>query len=155
MVKILKDKERKDKEQTYNELDKIDSSLLDINSKLRMLGREFEMKRDVELVKQIRKKILWCANKTLLLKGRITSYELGSKLFMDREYLQFHYRRTKTIPRNLKYIPLRETNYSGKKFKNFMKNELGAKAHVGMDGNKLVVLSILIPRNKKNLIIYN
>jgi len=154
MVKILKDKERKEKEKVHKELDGIDSTLLDINYNLRQIKDEFNLKRDRDLVEQIRKRLTWCANKTLLLKGRILR-DLGSKIFMDQEYLQFHYRRaSRPIPRNLKYIPLRATNYSGKRFKAFMIRDLDAKAHVSINGNKITILSILIPRNKKNLIIY-
>jgi len=65
---------------------------LDINYKLRHIKEEFKQKRDVDLINQIRKKILWWANKTLLLKGRITTYELGSNLFMGEDLLQFHFR---------------------------------------------------------------
>lgn len=156
MVKILIDEKRKEKEKIHKELDEIDSILLNVNYRLRQIKEEFKLIRDVNLIDRIRKKLLWCANKTLLLKGRITVYELGSNLFMEQEYLQFHYRRVgKPYPRNLKYIPLFATNYSGKKFRNFMKYETDAKAHVSIEDDKITILSILIPRNKKNLIVYN
>jgi len=35
-----------------------------------------------------------------------------------------------------------------------MERELGAKAHVLTKENKIIISSILIPRNKKGLIIY-
>ncbi|KKN53975.1 hypothetical protein LCGC14_0597130 [marine sediment metagenome] len=154
MVKILKDKDRKEKEKVHKELDGIDSTLLDINHKFRQLKNEFNLKRDRDLVQQIRNRLQWCANKTLLLKGRILR-DLGSRIFIfGQDYLQFRIRRLKTSPRNLKYIPLIATNYSGKKFSNFMKREFDAKARVIIEGNKMVILSILIPKGKKNLIVY-
>ena len=155
MVKILKEKERKGKEEIYKELDKLDSMFIDINIRFRSLKDEFVLKRDQDLVEKLQKNAEWSANQTLLLKGRLKTYDLGSNLFMDREYLQFRYRRVSYKSGNLQYIPLRETNYSGKKFSKFMERELGAKAHVLTKENKIIISSILIPRNKKNLIIYD
>ncbi len=154
MVKILKENDRKEMEKIYEQLDKIDSMFIDINIQLRHLKKEFNLKRDQNLVERLQKNAEWSANRTLLLKGRIIS-DLGSNLFMDQEYLQFHIRRvSRPFPRNIKYISLRETNYRGKKFKAFTVRELGAKAHVSIEGDRITILSVLIPRNKKNLIVY-
>lgn len=155
MTKILKTREREGKEEIHKELDEIDSTLISINGKLRKLKGEFNKVRDRSLIAQLNRNLEWASNKILLLKGRITTYDLGGNLFMDKEYLQFHFRRLpRSVSRNLEYIPLRETKYSGRKFSKFMDKELGAKAHVAMDGNKIIISSVLIPRNKKNLIVY-
>ena len=154
MVKILKSKHRSEKEDIYNTLDEIDSKFLEINQELRKLKSEFVNDRDKYLIERLSKNAEWSANRTLLLKGRITGYELGNKLFMGKKYLQFYFRRKAPTPRNLRYIRLRETKYSGKKFRKFIERELGAKAQVGIVGGKMIIVSILIPENKKNLIVY-
>jgi len=155
--KILKTRNRKEQEKIYNDLNKIDSAFIEINQKLRQLKNEFYNKRDKILIERLRKNAELSANKTLLLKGRISSYELGTHIFRNREMLQFHFRyRKKIIRSSIEYVPLISTNYGGKKFGNFMKKDQGALAQIGIleRTKQKIILSILIPKEKKNLIIY-
>ncbi len=70
-------------------------------------------------------------------------------------YLQFYNRESKGLSQTWDYVSLRKTNYSGKKFRAFMERELGAKALIKTDErNKIIILNIIIPKNKKNLIVY-
>ena len=156
MVRILKAKHRENKEDIYNILDKIDSQFISINQELRRLEKEFVNGRDIYLIKKLRKNAEWSTNKTLLLKGRITRYDLGSPIYREGEFLEFiigFHRRI--ITSTIKYEPLINTNHKGKKFSRFMEKDLGAVAKTGKveRTNQTRILSILIPKSKKDLII--
>ncbi|MFH1613311.1 MAG: hypothetical protein ABIB46_06305 [bacterium] len=158
MAKITNANKRNEIQEIHDEIEKIDVLILQANRKILGMDKHFKHTRDKELIEKIHKNLEWCANKTLLLMGRITAYELGSKLYYDREYLNFVQYKKKNIDWNtFKYIPLDKNNCSGKMFEKFVKNKsLGAKAQIGKvrGTNKYITTAILIPVEHKKLINY-
>lgn len=154
-MRITIPRNRKEKKELHDFLEKSDSLVSQAKHNLYTLERNFHLKRDKELLESIIKKLEWCNNKLLLLQGRITN-EIGSRLYMDRQYLQFRMRRYPKDAdyRTKKYIPLSETSYDGYKFKVFMNKKYGAKAEIITYKGKRVILMILIPIEYKNKINY-
>lgn len=154
-MKITEPRNRKEKKEIYDIIGKSDSLVSQARHNLFSIDRKFHLKRDKELLENIINKLEWCNNKLLLLEGRII-YEIGSNMYMDRQYLQFrvrHYPKDADY-RTKKFISLSETSYDGHKFKAFMDKKLGAKAEIIVHKGKKIILIILIPIEHKNKIKY-
>jgi len=154
-MKITTPKNRKDKKEIHEKLSKSDSLIIQAKNNIRTLDRNFYLKRDKELLNSILDKLNWCNNKLLLLEGRIIG-EIGSKLYSDRQYLQFRYR---IYPKDADYrtkkvVYLADTDYSGEKFNAFLNKRLEAKAQTIKYNGRTLILVILIPIEHKNKIKY-